>query len=85
MHLKPREGGFLTYCLNWCNNILNYFVPPCPFGLRFTGQELPAGLRGYFSVLFSHIGICPLGARMKSVHFIDRRDYSWRIVVAFNH
>lgn len=84
MHLKPCEGTFLTYCLNSCNLFLNYFVPPCPFNPSFIRQALPTELRGLFSVLSYHFGICLLGARMKSFHFIERCDYSQRIVITFS-
>lgn len=84
MHLKPCEGTFLTYYLNWCNLFSNYFVPPCPFNPSFSRQALPTGLRGHFSVLSYSFGICLSGARTKSVHFIERCDFSQRTVIAFS-
>lgn len=84
MHLKPCEGTFLTYCLNWCNLFLNYSVPPCPFSPSFIRQALPTGLGGHFRVLSYRFGICLLGARMKSLHFLERCDYSQRAVITFS-
>lgn len=81
MHLKPCEGTFLTYCLNWCNLFLNDFVPSCSFNPSFIRQALPTGLRGHFSVLSYCFSTCLSGARMKSVHFLERCDYSQRAVI----
>lgn len=84
MHLEPCEGTLFTYCLNWCNPFLNYFIPPCPFNPGFIMQALPIGLRGHFSVLCYRFGIYLLGARMESAHFVERCDYSQRIVITFS-